>query len=208
MHISFALLPRFAAVVLGIIAFWPNPLGAVTLNLQSDGTVTSAMLTCVGSIDPACQGYTAGGAPKTPTGLGILSSTVADLYDLGNSSPATETAALNTLAGTSFSSGDGAKLDTGGVASLTLFTEAVYLMIKIGGGTLDGNDHAFFNLLAPGEITITYDKDRQTSAGLSHITAWGGSITVVPLPAALPLLLTALGGLFMVGLHHRHKSAA
>jgi hypothetical protein len=187
-------------MVLGIVAFLANPAGAVTIH--SDGTPTSAMVSC----SPGCQGFIGGGAPNFPTSMGTPSSTMADLYDLPNGNLTTATNALNILAGTTFAVSDGVKTDTGGVDSLTFVTDAAYFMIKIGGGTLAGSN-AFFKILNPGGVTVTYDKMGQTSGGLSQIAAWGGGIQVIPLPAALPMLLGALGGMFVIGRRRRTAAA-
>jgi len=192
-----------AVLAVGAISLAAKPAEAVTTITL---TGTSATLSCTGSVDPACQGYTGGGSPNAPSSLGTLSNTNADLYDLPNSNEQTEANALNTLAGTTFTKFDANKTDTGGVDSFSFFTDALYLIIKIGGGTV-GADTAFFKLVAPGVITIVYDKNLQTSGGLSHLTVFGGTITRIPLPAALPLMLTALGGLFFAGRRRREAAA-
>jgi hypothetical protein len=190
------------AMALGFIALAAQPAEATTVITIND---TSASISCSGSADPACQGFTQSGSPGAPTGLGTLGST-ADLFHLADSSPATETAALNTLAGTSFLSTDQTTIDTGSASSFSIFTDALYFMIKIGGGTLpDMEDHAFFKLLVPGTVEVVYDANGQTSGGLSHVAVWGGSITPVPLPAALPLFAGGLAGLGWLSRRKKRK---
>jgi hypothetical protein len=187
------------AMALGFFALAARPADAVTVITIND---TISSISCSGT--NSCAGFTQSGSPGAPSGLGTLGTT-ADLFHLANSSPTTETAALNTLAGTSFLATDETKVDS---PATSFIVNALYFMIKIGGGTLPGHeDHAFFKLLVPGEVQIVYDQNGQTSGGLSHIAVWGGTVTPIPLPAALPMLLTAIGGLFMLGRRRREIAA-
>ncbi|MFQ5562138.1 MAG: VPLPA-CTERM sorting domain-containing protein [Parvularculaceae bacterium] len=164
--------------------------------ISIDGT--AATVTCTLS----CEAFTLGGSPGAPTGLGTLSGSDADPYGLANSGEATEIAALNTLAGTSFTTADHNK-DQVGEGSLSscsgdlcsFMTTALYFILKIDGF------HTFFKNTSGGEVTITFDKNDVPSFGLSHVS----TIDVVPLPAAFWLMGAGLAGL---GFARGRKKAA
>ncbi len=182
---------------------------ASAVTTQITVTDTAITVDCVDSTDPVCQGFTGGGSPAFPTGAGTLSSTNADLYDVH---PTTVAQALDILIdgdGTNddFVESDGTKFETGGVDFLSFFTDAAYVAFKIGGGTLDG-DYFFLSLLSPGDVEIIFDKNNQSSGGLSNFVTFGGTTTVIPLPATLPLFLTGLLGMGFLARRRRQMAEA
>lgn len=72
---------------------------------------------------------------------------------------------------------------------------AEYILLKIGGGNTLNT--ALIHNLSGGILNLNFSTDAQGS-GLSHYTEFSQT-SVVPLPAALPLLLTAIAGFGFVG---------
>ncbi len=72
---------------------------------------------------------------------------------------------------------------------------AEYILLKIGGG--NSLNVALIHNLSGGKLNLNFSTTAQAS-GLSHYTEFGET-SVVPLPAALPLLLTAIAGFGLVG---------
>ena len=179
-----------------------QPASAITVSVG--GTTAEIICLASGVVSPECQGFTGAGSTGFPTGLGTLSGTAADQYDVSPSNPTNETSALNTLAGTSFTLTDFAKTDTSGVDSFSFDTLAEYFMIKLGAG------HFFFqNNAGLATLSVTYNKNGvgggSGAGGLSHIAEWG--VAVIPLPAALPMFLASFGGLLWVGRRRRRGIA-
>jgi hypothetical protein len=193
----------FGVLAMGLCLSLPKSADAVTTVSINGSTIT---VECEGSTDPACAGFTGGGAPGFPTSAGTLGDT-ADLYDINPSDPATEAQALDILID-GLDDDDfvtGTQTDAGGVDTLTFFSDAAYIVFKLGGGQLDG-DYFFLALTTAGMVEITYYKNGQRSGGFSHYTEFG-STTQVPLPAALPMFLLALGGLLFTGRRGRAATA-
>lgn len=115
---------------------------------------------------------------------GTLSDTRADEKQLGNANPTTELAFLNSMISPDVA---GATKICDGNCSDTFTITTEYFLLKL------GQDTAFFKNIAGAAITITLSVVGSTGSGLSHITTFGPS--AVPLPGALPLFLTGLGGL-------------
>jgi hypothetical protein len=152
-------------------------------------------LTCNGALAAQCQGFTGAGSPGEPAGLGILSDTAVDEYEGTPSSIAKEAARLNILAGTSFTGASGVRTaGTGG--DMNFQTLALYVVMKI------GNDSIFIKNISGGLLTINYDSFAAQGSGLSHYTEFGAP--VVPVPAALWLMVAGLAGL---GFAARRKPA-
>ncbi len=193
----------------GAVFGFAQPANATTTVITLDAL--SATATCTAAVAaPVCEGFLAGttdamSALTTPTELGILSPTNADLWNLANSAAATATSAINTLTGLTLATGT--KVETGGVSSFSFITSAAYFMLKIGGG---GQGDAFFKNNG-GIFTVNVDYDDGIGGeggGLSHIVSFGGSITRIPLPAALPIFLLMLGGAALVARRRRGVSSA
>jgi hypothetical protein len=175
------------------------PANAITYDIQvldTDGSTSVGQVYC----ESFCEGFTLGGSTSFPTGPGTLSTTEAAYYGLGGSSPANETLALNTLIGAVTFNPDGSDA-TKSVESPdpNFFTSAEYFSFKLGAGTY------FFHLFGTGNVNIIYEEIGGSGSGLSHYTEWG--MSEVPLPAALPMFLLALGGLGFVGRRRRQAAA-
>ena len=163
--------------------------------------MSTAEVDCeAGAIDPACLGFI-GDDPYS------LSSTNAQIYDLGNASEGEETDFLNDLiadisGATAVSETDTERLDAGGVDSFSFSTDALWFAIKTGLGT------SFFrNEGGPIVLDVVYTKNDGQSggqgAGISHVTVWNGDDTFeVAEPGTLLLLGAGLAGL---GLARRRK---
>jgi hypothetical protein len=152
-------------------------------------------LTCnVGTITYCLTYFGAGGGANggDPTGFGGLSATNADTYTGSPASEANEAARLNTLAGTSFTGADGARI-IGNGAGQTFTTLADYVVMKLGPVAI------FVINVTGGPLTIVYTSSQ--GRGLSHYTEFGGN--VVPLPGAAWLMLAGLGGLAATGRRKR-----
>lgn len=112
-------------------------------------------------------------------------------FDFGN--PNAEAGFINTATGTtSFTGADATKVDTAGAASFDITSSAAYLWLKI------GNNGAIIQNTGGANNLFEFDAISGTGSGLSHYTQFGtsgGGVVVpsVPLPATLPLFLTALG---------------
>jgi hypothetical protein len=157
-----------------------------------------ATVTCT----PSCAGIIGGSITSTSQGmatgtLGSLDGSNADLYAISPNNPATEAAALNVLAGTSFTTG--VQTDAGGVNSLSFTTTAAWIMLKLGAGT-------FFLQNTSGAITLMIDYLKASGpagagGGFSHYTEFGNAI---PIPGAIWLMAAGLAGL---GFANRRKKA-
>lgn len=189
-------------VALAAIAIAGSPAFANTVTLGSAGQIL-----CNGASDAivGCAGMTGGSLVVTNPGnqttggtAGVLDLTApysAVVYNPGNDSEANEIAALNILAGTSFSTTDATRTSTGGVSSLSFSTLAEWVIIKLGAGTL------FIKNMTGGAMALNIDFSQIGPAGgISHYTEVGE----IPLPAALWLMGAGLAGLGFAG---RRKKA-
>lgn len=113
---------------------------------------------------------------------------------------------------------NGAVEDTGGP------DEALAPGLDIDPDDVPGSGMFTFNSLPPNILFISFKQGRESELfrvppggtpfmlahgiadDTSHISLWAGSTSVVPLPAALPLMLTALGGFAFVA--RRRKKMA
>jgi len=199
-----------AGLLVGLTALViASPASALTTSISVTGSTIG--VSCTDNVapinDPVCMGIVGGSLTKVGNDVvggtsGSLSGSLADLYDIGNSSNANEAAALNVLTGTtSFVGSDGSQTDAGGVASLTFDSDASVIAFALGGGQLPGR-YFFLNLISPGTITIEFDQNGQTSGGFSHYTEFG-RVSAVPVPAAVWLFGTALIG--FIGMARRTK---
>jgi hypothetical protein len=139
-----------------------------------------------------CFGFIGGGSPGSPSGTGTLDIVpllTADLYAVSPSSPTNETLALATLLG--FDPGTPTVVDIGSLSGFA--SDAIYFMLKLGA------DSAFFENTSGMSMVLSLSSTPGRGAGLSHITTWG----VIPLPAALPMFLLALGGAALVARRRR-----
>lgn len=148
---------------------------------------------------PGCKGVLEDGA---------LPGSEAFAFDKpGNANPTSITNLLNTILGTSFATGirtnaegdndDEPDFNTtlmcdDDEGELCMFSSgAAFIGIKF------GKKIAFVSNMTGGEVKLTFTKF-SGKGGLSNITEIG-TATVVPVPAPLALLLTAIGGLGLLG---------
>lgn len=183
--LSFRLVRAAASVALAALAALVALPASANVIIIDGGT---ASVTCTAS----CEAFTLGGSPGAPTGLGTPSGSDADPYSLANSNPSTEVSALNTLAGTSFTTADHNKTDAGGVSSFSFQTLAEYFILKI------GSVHTFFKNTSGGLLTVDF-LQTDMAGGLSHYSEVGQ----IPLPAAAWLMLAGLAGLGFAGRRRR-----
>lgn len=157
-----------------------------------------ATVTCT----PSCSAIVGGSISDNPgpglTGtMGSLSGALGDLYTFSPSNPAEEALALNVLAGTSFTAGDGSENDAGGVSNLSFSTTAQWIVMKLGvAGT-------FFLFSPAGPLEVVYARNGLMGGGLSHYTEFGEA-PPIPVPAAVWLMGAGLAGL---GFAKRKKAA-
>jgi hypothetical protein len=129
----------------------------------------------------------------------VLSSTQASLYVLANSSPATETAALQTLLGSNtYSTTFNDETNQGEIVQFT--ESAPYFLLKMGGGGGSGSDVAFFYNSSNSVLNLTYTQVGR-GGGLSHTADFAAA---VPEPATWAMMML---GFFGVGfLAYRRKN--
>ncbi len=161
-------------------AVWPGqPANAMVVTISG----TLATLECTGGVAEPCAGFTLDDPDS------------ALLYSLANNNPATEATKLNELAGTDYTTGT--QYSAGGAETYSFSTDALYFMIKMGAG------EAFFKNLTGGLIFLEFLANGTRGGGLSHITAFDGTVAHTPLPAALPLFSSALALLGLIGWSRR-----
>lgn len=116
----------------------------------------------------------------------------ADVYNIGANNEANEIAALNVLAGTSFTTDDITTTDGGGVSALSFTTFAEWVIIKVGAGLV------FIQNTTGGAMELNVDFSQLGMAGgISHYAEVGG--VEVPIPGALWLMGAGLAGLGFAG---------
>ena len=181
-----------------------SPVIASTLITITDTTITVSCTQVTPTSDPVCGGIvdgalTVSGNEVTGGDAGVIVYDFADLYDIGNNSVENEAQALDILIDglddDDFIGADGTQTDAFGVDSLSFNSTAAYIAFKIGAG------HFFLSLVAPGDVTIAFDKNGQQKGGFSHYTEFG--VSAIPVPAAAWLFGTALIG--FIGFSRRTK---
>ncbi len=159
------------------------PANAATLTFYNDGLTPAGerfSIECSGS----CTAWDGGN----------FAGTDGDLFSLANNSEALELATVNSVTGETFNSLTKTQYGT----SNAMFTSsAEYILIKIG---QTPNVGIIQNLTADNKFTFT---QIGSGAGLSHTSEFGKTTTVVPLPAAGFLLLSAVG---LLGFSRRRKA--
>lgn len=145
-----------------------------------------ATVTC----SPSCEAFT-GGSPDAngdPTAAGVLSNTVADLYDGVPSNEGDEAEKLSILIGSPglFDAADGDKTEPPVNPFSTL---AEFVVFKL------GNMRIYVKNTSGGELMITYAENGATGLGFSHFTEFGQ----IPIPGALWLMGAGLAGLGFAG---------
>ncbi len=180
-----------ATATIGIFAL----ANANPISVNSTSTSFTCNLNAAGACDAIIGGSIVTGAMnRVDVGLssaGTLSSTNADVYDIGANNEENEITALNVLAGTSFVVADADKTnsppaDMGTTTQWTIDTLAAWVIIKIGAG------HLFIENDTGGALSIVFS-GIGTAGGVSHYTEVGG--TVIPIPGAIWLMIAGLAGL-------------
>lgn len=182
-----SVLKSLGVVAAAAFAFAATPAFANSLTIGGGIATVTCSPSCAGIIGGSITSSSQGAAAGT---IGTTSTTNAALYSFNPSSPATEAAVLNVLAGTNFSTG--AQTDTAGASSITFNTVAQWLTLKI------GNQHFFLRNTA-GAVTLAINYVKASGkagagGGLSHYTEFGSN-TPVPIPGALWLMGAGLAGL-------------
>lgn len=174
------------------------PAMANTITFVEGGTTNVAQIDCNDDDDMTvdCLGIVGGSLTvvmNAVTGgtMGMLDASApftAEVYDIGNNNESNEAAALNALAGTSFTGADATRTDAGGVGMLNFSTMAEWIVIATGAGQI------FIHNETGGAMALNIDFSQfaGTGGGLSHYTEFG---TVVPVPGALWLMGAGLAGL-------------
>jgi hypothetical protein len=161
---------------------------------------TEASLSCEGLLSDLPDGIYDPNVPGVDTADGFDSS-AADLFVIGSSSDAAELAFVNAaLAAYNTSVSSGTKTDVN-QDSYTFTSSALYILFKIG----TEPNYALIHNTTGGAVTYDYSALRQEGAGLSHITEFGGTVSV---PEPHTSLLLGAGLLAMAFTWRRKKAKA
>ncbi len=191
---------KIAGVALSVGLF-ASAANAATINVWNDTDInTSHTLTLRGAVtcDVACSvlNYSSGAYGFGDPG---------ELFDgPTNSGDASEAAWANSVTGGSFTAADVAAGKTDPAADNTDYvTNALYVILKIGLNP----DYTIIRNDSGGALTFSwFNQPGGNGGGLSHYTELGAS--VVPVPAALPLMLSAFGiGAFVTRKRRKAKAA-
>ena len=156
-----------------------QPANAMLISIDT----TSATLECTGGAAVPCAGL----ASADPYS--------ADLYSLISDNPTLEAATLDSIEGTTFTSGTQHAVSNS--EAYTFATNVAYFMIKMASG------EAFFRNETGGMIYLSFLANGTENA-LRYITTFGdGTLSQTPLPAALPLFSSALALLGFIGWRRR-----
>lgn len=172
--------------------------GAAEIECNDDNDATVGCLGMTGGSLTTSMNMVTGGTAGT---LDNTSPFTADVYSIGSNSEANEIAALNVLAGTSFTAADANRVMAGDVSSdggmtASFTTLAEWVILKVGAGTI------FIQNTTGGAMALNIDFSQIGMAGgLSHYTEVGQ----IPIPGALWLMGAGLAGL---GFASRRKKAA
>lgn len=165
---------------------------ATPISVYNDGTTANTLrftLGC-GSAVGSCVG-----ALEVLISPSTFNSTTGSLFDLANSSPATEAAFVDANTGATFTTGT--QVQAGGAATYEFSTSAEYFTIKIG---RTPNYALFHNL--DSTLDLFFQETAGTGSGFSHYTEFGE----VSEPAELGVFglgLLLIGG--FLGLRRRYS---
>lgn len=172
--------------------------GAAAIECNDDDDLTVGCLGMTGGSLSLSMNMVTGGTPGT---LDDMSPFSAEIYTIGANSEENEIAALNVLAGASFTVADAVRTMAGDVSSdggmtASFSTLAQWVILKVGAGTI------FIKNTTGGAMALNIDFSQIGMAGgLSHYTEVGQ----IPIPAAIWLMGAGLAGL---GFASRRKKAA
>ena len=179
---------------------------ANTINIV-DGAVINGTLTS-GAAPVVFLGYLPGETPYVAPGVTDLAS--AQLFTFHPSNPSNEEDFFDALAGVSV--GAATQVLCVGVNPACQHNVAVsaattYFSLKL------GDSYAFFKNTTGFILALIYNQVDGVGGGLSHVTLYGNRLPfnnapTVPLPAAFPLLLGALGGLTWLSRSRKRKLQA
>jgi hypothetical protein len=196
-----AKLNRFAAIasltVVASVAFTPSQ--ANTINIFDGATLR-------GTLSDGTAGTTFQAFFGTSLTTSALSSAQASLYSLGSANEATETAALNTLLGSSLFTTT--TNDLGNAGTLVHFDESgEYFLLKVGGA---GVQAAYFYNLSDSVLHLTYTQNPapRDGRGLSHTADFGSITTAVPEPSTWALMILGFAGVGFMAYRRRNQAAA
>ena len=168
---------------------------ATPISVYNDGTTTDTLRFTLGC---GSAGGSCAGVLEVLILPSTFDSTTGSLFDLANSSPATEAAFVDANTGATFTTGT--QVQAGSADTYEFFTSAEYFTIKIG---KDPNYALFHNL--DGTLDLFFQDTTGTGSGFSHYTEFGGG-TSVPEPAELGefgLGLLLIGG--FLGMRRRYS---
>ena len=172
----------------------PPPGQQITYDADTQRGQLTCSLGCEGLLSNLPSGIYSPGVPSDATADG-WSASAADLFNLANSSDATELAFVNLFADPDFASGTKSVNNP----ALTFTSSAEFILFKIGS---DPNVALIKNTFA--DNVFTYTPFAGQGAGLSHYTEFGqNDAAPVPLPAGLPLLIAGLGALGIIAARRR-----
>jgi hypothetical protein len=180
----------------GALAFMAGGASAATVLTVDDSypgiTPYAGTATCL----QTCAGLVA-------VGPSVWATDGAKLFAVNPPNDTNEKNFVNSATGSSF--GNGTKTEVANGDNYSFFTDALYILMKIGGG--GGSTPATFlihNTFGQG-LKITWNSVSGGGNGLSHYNEFGTALPPVPLPATGVLLIGALGGLAAV---RRRRRAA
>jgi hypothetical protein len=170
---------------------------ATPISVYNDATTTPPdtlrfTLGC-GSANGSCTGLL-----EVLISASTFDSANGSLFDLANSSPASEAAFVDANTGATFITGT--QVQVGGADTYEFSTSAEYFTIKIG---KDPNYALFHNL--DGTLDLFFQDTAGTGSGFSHFTEFGGG-TSVPEPGEMGVFglgLLLIGG--FLGLRRRYS---
>lgn len=161
---------------------------ATPISVYNDATTTPPdtlrfTLGC-GSANGSCAGML-----EVLISASTFDSAKGSLFDLANSSPATEAAFDDANTGATFTTGT--QVQAGGADTYEFSTSAEYFVIKIG----KSPDYALFHNL-DGTLDLFFQDTAGTGSGFSHYTVFGSGVTSVPEPGEMGVFGL---GLLLVG---------
>ena len=191
-----AKLNRFAAIAaLTVLASTASTVSrANTINIFDGATI-------LGTLSDGNAATTFESFFGATLGTSALSSTSATAYGLANASPATETAALQTLLGSNaFSTNFNDTANSGATVSFT--ESAQYFLLKTGGGVNVAYFYNSSNSIL--DLTYTQNPGRDGGRGLSHTADFASA---VPEPSTWAMMILGFAGVGFMAYRRKSKPA-